>query len=107
MRSDSMNSQCPSKIRTGIPGFDLSGIIDAVAARLLERLRQEGAIGNAGVRPRLMTVEQAAVYIGRTKEAMQHMISSGKLPTVRIDRRVFVDIEDLDRLIRDNKQVGL
>jgi hypothetical protein len=38
---------------------------------------------------------------------MQHMLASGKLPTVRADRRVFVDVEDLDRWILDHKQEGL
>jgi hypothetical protein len=36
-------------------------------------------------------------------EAMQHMICAGKIPTVRMDRRVFVDVRDLDRLIENSK----
>jgi excisionase family DNA binding protein len=59
------------------------------------------------VRPRLLTVEQAAVYIGRTKDAVHHMIASSKLPTVRSDRRVFIDMRDLDSWIEENKQRGL
>jgi len=91
-----------------IPGIDLNGIVDAVAERLLERLREDGGVfGGGSVRPRLLTVEQAAGYIGRSKEAVQHMISSGKLPTVRADRRVFVDLEDLDCWIREHKQAGM
>jgi hypothetical protein len=31
------------------------------------------------------------------------MIASGKIPTVRFDRRVFVDVPDLDSLIENNK----
>jgi excisionase family DNA binding protein len=62
---------------------------------------------NAEVRPRLLKVEQAAVYIGRTKDAIQHMIANGKLPTVRSDRRVFIDMRDLDAWIEENKQRGL
>lgn len=50
-----------------------------------------------------MTVEQAASYLGRTKEAVQHMIHAGKLPTVRSDRRVFLDRLDLDQWIGDHK----
>ena len=56
--------------------------------------RQDGGT----VRPRLLTVEQAAIYVGRTKEAVQHMVSSGKLPTVRSDRRVFIDVQDLSQI---------
>jgi len=59
---------------------------------------------NASVlRPRLLTVEQAAVYMGRSEEAMQHMVANGKVPTVRMDRRVFVDVRDLEALIEDSK----
>ena len=58
---------------------------------------------NGKVRPRLLTVEQAAAYIGRTKDAIQHMIASCKVPTVRSDRRVFIDIRDLDSWIDENK----
>jgi hypothetical protein len=39
----------------------------------------------------------------RTPEATQHLVSSGKVPTVRADRRVFLDRLDLDRWIDDNK----
>jgi hypothetical protein len=35
------------------------------------------------------------------------MISSGKIPTVRPDRRVFIDVEDLDSWIREHKQAGI
>jgi len=90
-------------------GFNLEALLDALAERLAEKMR--GDIGNGGsppvVKPRLLTVEQAATYLGRTKEAIQHMVASGKLPTVRSDRRVFVDVLDLDRWIEDSKQKGL
>jgi hypothetical protein len=34
---------------------------------------------------------------------MQHMIACGKLPTVRSDRRVFLDRKDLDQWIEQSK----
>ena len=91
-----------------IPGFNLDQLLDALADKVAQRLREDApAAGSPSVRPRLLTVEQAAVYIGRSKEAVQHMTSSGKLPTVRSDRRVFVDVEDLDGWIREHKQAGM
>jgi excisionase family DNA binding protein len=88
-----------------IPGFNLEQVLDSLAEKVANRLQEATANAAASaIRPRLLTVEQAAAYIGRTKEAVQHMISSGKLPTVRSDRRVFVDLEDLDRWIREHKQ---
>ena len=74
-------------------------LADRVAAKLGNR-------AGGGIGARLLTVEQAATYLGRTKEAVQHMVASGKLPTVRSDRRVFVDVVDLDRWIAQNKHAG-
>ncbi len=86
-------------------GFDMNALMDALATRVADevcaRLSQVSA--GATVRTRLMTIDQAAVYLGRTKEAVEHMIASGKLPTVRSDRRVFLDVRDVDRWIEQNK----
>jgi excisionase family DNA binding protein len=91
-----------------LTGLNLDQVLDALADKVAQRLREEGqAAGRASIRPRLLTVEQAAIYIGRSKEAVQHMVSSGKMPTVRTDRRVFVDVEDLDARIREHKQAGI
>jgi len=60
--------------------------------------------GNGGgVKPRLYTLEQAAVYLGRSKEAVRHMANSGKIPTVRGDRCMAFDVQDLDNWIQENK----
>src|SRR2546425_130598 len=64
-------------------GFNLDVLIDALAERVAAKVVERTQPGGAPVKPRLLTVDQAAVYIGRTKEAVQHMISGGKLPTVR------------------------
>ena len=82
-------------------GFNLDGFLDALAERVAAKLAQH--VSPTRVQSRLMTVEQAAGYLGRTKEAVQHMIASGKLRTVRIDRRVCLDVRDLDRLIDESK----
>jgi len=85
-------------------GFNIDGLLDALAKRVAAYVRAELAQdGGVGVKPRLLTVEQAAAYLGRTEEAMQHMIASSKIPTVRIDRRVFIDVRDLERLIEEHK----
>ena len=70
-------------------------------ARLADRLSQEPF----RLCPRLLTVDQAAIYLGRTKEAVQHMVSVGKVPTVRTDRRVFLDRNDLDHWIETSKTI--
>ena|SRR5215472_18816909 len=93
-----------SKIQPGCP-LSLDAILDALAARLAARLRNDSA-KDAGptLRPRLLTVEQAAIYIGRSKEAVQHMTAARKIPVVRDGRRVFLDVKDLDRWIDQNTE---
>jgi hypothetical protein len=50
-----------------------------------------------------MNVEEAATSLGRNKEAMQHVIARGTLPTVRSNGCVFLDREDLDQGIEQSK----
>jgi excisionase family DNA binding protein len=84
---------------------DLNQLLQSIADNIAERISgQLGERGGGAIAPRLLSVEQAAIYIGRTKDSVQHMAATGKLPVVRSDRRVFLDREDLDRWIDDNKQ---
>lgn len=48
---------------------------------------------------RLLTVEEAAVYIGVAKQSIYHMTSSRSIPHVKIGKRVMFDPDDLDRWI--------
>jgi excisionase family DNA binding protein len=80
----------------------LNAFSDLVAAKLSQRLAESGREGGK-MRKRLLTVEEGAVYLGRTKEAMQHLIAAAKLPVVRADRRVFLDVKDLDAWIEGSK----
>lgn len=86
--------------------FDINSLITSLAQQIVGQIRAELTQGQA-LKPRLLTVEHAATYMGRTEEAMQHMVASGKVPTVRIDRRVFIDVRDLEQLIETNKTSGL
>jgi excisionase family DNA binding protein len=83
--------------------FNLGALIDSLAELVAVKVRDQLTDQGGVMKPRLLTVEQAAVYLGRTKEAVEHMIASGKLPVVRPDRRVFLDVRDLDRWIEQNK----
>ena len=81
----------------------LAALADALAERVAARLDTRTGDGAAAVKPRLLTIEQAAVYLGRTKEAIQHLIAERRIQVVRSDRRVFVDVRDLERWIEENK----
>jgi excisionase family DNA binding protein len=91
-----------------LPTFDMEPLVEALAERVASKLAGRlGSPGAAGVQPRLLTVEQAAAYLSRSKDAVQHLVASGKLATVRGDRRVFLDVRDLDAWIEQNKQAGI
>jgi excisionase family DNA binding protein len=75
-------------------------LLEMLAEKLANRLSQEPG----RLAPRLLTIDQAALYIGRSREATQHLASSGNIPTVRTDRRVFLDRLDLDRWIEEHKE---
>ena len=55
---------------------------------------------------RLLTVKEAAKYIGRTESAVRELVWNEKLPHIRTDRRVMLDIWDLDRWIDANRVEG-
>jgi excisionase family DNA binding protein len=86
--------------------LDLDSLVDAIAERVAEKLRpsMQASVSPRFVEPRLLTVEQAASYLGRSKASVQHMVSAGRLPIVRADRRVFLDVRDLDSWIEQNKE---
>jgi excisionase family DNA binding protein len=54
---------------------------------------------------RLYSIKEASEYLGRSEYALREMIWSGKIPQVRFDRRIYIDINDLDALIEKNKMI--
>jgi excisionase family DNA binding protein len=79
---------------TGNAGLD--ALADSIAARVVARL-------NKSEEPRLMSVNEAAVYIGRTPKALRHMIASGNVPAVREGTRLHLDRADLDQWVEMRK----
>jgi excisionase family DNA binding protein len=51
----------------------------------------------------LLSVKDAAVYLGRSEQSIQHLIFAHELPVVRVGRRVHLDRRDLDLWIEKNK----
>lgn len=56
-------------------------------------------LNNRKIPKRLFTVDEAGVYLGRSATAIREMVWAGKIPYVRFDRGVYIDREDLDKLI--------
>jgi len=71
----------------------MSVLVRAVAGEVASLLRLEFALN----------VKQAAVYLGRTEQSVQHLIFQRDLPVVRMGRRVHLHRRDLDNWIEKNK----
>ena len=89
--------------RNDIPANPLGPLAEAIAEIVLTRI--ESRVHDS-VQPRLFTVQRAAEYLGRSAHSIRHLCSTGKLPVVRIDGRVFLDRNDLDRVIEESKEVA-
>ncbi len=81
----------------------VSAIAEEVAAKVKSEISShvEQLVGR--VQPALLTVKDAAFYIGRSEQAVQHLVFQRDLPVVRHGRRVHLDRRDLDAWIEKNK----
>ena len=85
----------------------LKPFVDMLADAVAQRLQAAGQ-GQAGaIRPRLLDPQSAGKYLGRSARAVLRLIHEGKLPSVRIDNKNFLDIRDLDRIIEESKDTAL
>jgi len=55
------------------------------------------------IKPRLLTVKEASVYLGRSIPSIRELIWDGTLPIVRVGRRIHLDVIDLDKWIEAHK----
>jgi excisionase family DNA binding protein len=92
----------------------LAGVLDTeqLAAQIAQlvaaavdrdRQAQQTAVLRGGIEPRLLTAEQAGAYIGRSEQAVRHLIFQRDIPTVRNGRCIRIDRKDLDIWIENNK----
>lgn len=52
---------------------------------------------------RLLSIKNSAEYMGRGVYGIRELIWSGQLPIVRDGRKIFLDIQDLDKYIDSKK----
>lgn len=59
---------------------------------------------DSSIKKRLISIDDAALYLGRTPHAVRHLVRNGHLPYVRVGpKRISIDLYDLERLIKKNK----
>ena len=63
--------------------------------------------GDQAARKRLYTLKEGAEYLGRSEWGMRELIWAGVIPVVKQQtaRKIFLDINDLDRFVEANKSV--
>lgn len=88
-----------------MPNRDFEEIVDRFATLVAVRVQSIMGTPSGAGKPaaRLLTVKEAAAYVGRTEQAVQHLIHKKELVVVRRGRRVHLDRADLDRWIDSNK----
>ena len=86
------------------PEATLTEAVNAIATAIASRVQDQLASTPVGVKPRLLDVEAAAVYLGRTERSVRGLVTGGKLPVVHLDRCVQFDVKDLDRIIENSKE---
>ena len=57
--------------------------------------------------PRLLPLKKASEYLGLTVWAIRERIWAGQIPIVQFPggRKQYIDVQDLDKFIEDNKRV--
>ena len=77
----------------------LDGLVEAIADAVARKIIS----GQEKREVRLLSVDEAARYIGRTPVAVRHMIAKKQLTCVRRDGRVQLDRADLDTWVELGK----
>lgn len=74
---------------------------DTIADAVVSRLKDSAILA-----PRLLTLSQAATYLGLTPDALKAKVHMGRIPTVDLDKKLRFDKLDLDRIIEKSKKVA-
>ncbi len=76
-----------------------------MTGKTLTQIKTQG--NGPSARKRLYTLKEGAVYLGRSEWGMRELIWAGVIPVVKPQaaRKIFLDINDLDRFVEANKSV--
>jgi len=82
-------------------------LISLLATRVAERLElklQEMSGHKTRVQPRLLTVREAAIYLGRSESAVRHLLNRKILPSLKVGKRIHLDRLELNKWIEARKR---
>jgi excisionase family DNA binding protein len=81
----------------------VTSIAEQVALQIKTEMATHFERATSRVQLALLGVKDAAIYLGRSEQSVQHLIFQKDLPVVRAGRRVHLDRKDLDAWIEKNK----
>jgi excisionase family DNA binding protein len=59
--------------------------------------------GKEPIKPRLLSVKEASIYLSRSIPALRELIWKGEFPVIRTGRRIHIDTLDLEKWIQAHK----
>lgn len=80
------------------PASLADGLLDAIAEAVASRIKP-------ALTKRVLTLAEAAEYIGLTEAALRHKVAARQIPYVSIDRKTRFDVRDLDRWIDEHRRL--
>lgn len=86
------------KHQADFPRKQFDDVVETLAVILADRIHQKISRLSGSTAAPLLNIEEAAAYLGRTPNAVRHLINKGSLKTRRFDRRLFIAREDLEGL---------
>jgi excisionase family DNA binding protein len=102
-----LGPQALERARASTTDTTLYALVSAIAEEVAAKVKSEIAAHvqhlTVRVQPALLNVKEAAIYLGRSEQSVQHLIFEKELPVVRVGRRVHLDRRDLDTWIEKNK----
>jgi excisionase family DNA binding protein len=77
-------------------------IAQAVAARLLPHLKNSNG-STATLSKKLLTIKEAAVYLGRSETAIYRLVAKRDIPVVRHGRNLRFELRSLDAWVEGDQ----
>jgi len=78
-----------------------------MAMKVTENTENAEAQGiQSPTRPRLLTIKQAALYMGRGTDSLREMVYRGVFPVIQEGERskIWIDLQDIDNWIDSKKE---
>jgi excisionase family DNA binding protein len=77
-------------------------VLSVVRAQVMAEMQSKEQ-SKAAPQNRLLTVTQAAEFLGRTDKAVRQLVHKRIIPVVRFDRAIRIDRRDLEALVEQNR----